>query len=482
MSTDDALINLLTITGVDATTGAFYLESAGGSLELAVQLWAGGGNGNSFSSSSSFVSSSSSSSSSTRSSPAVQVKTTGSIATSIDFSKEFDDDDDDALMAMPLESPPQKNQRLRLRQMKSLTIFCREHAGLSFLPPRDIIITTNSVSTFWRTCGLATIASSPLILTLTSKNKTLSQAFLRLFTRCKIDLAREHLAWKYPFIQLPSGTIQLPELRGGDRQLFIKKDVKLVGATDQKTKLLGCVHIHGANAKNCLLKNVTIHNRTGSGIKIDTEASVTLTKVQVESCCLSGLHIVGASVNLVECSFWKNGKHGICLRQGSKCYLLNTKVQRNRSDGIIAYDQGTEIHVQIPDQKNTGGVVNASDASDASTTSTATTTTSTATTTTSTATTTTSMATTTTTTREKANIAENSGAGVKALKNSMLVVHGSLQMEKLFTSNPTQFSHELTSLARDNQGQNVADSGNRMFSPMPLDGVGVGIKRQRSEK
>ena len=55
-------------------------------------------------------------------------------------------------------------------------------------------------------------------------------------------------------------------------------------------------------------------------------------------------------------------------------------------------------------------------------------------------------------------------------------------MEKLFTSNPTQFLHELTSLARDNQGQNVADSGNRMFSPMPLDGVGVGIKRQRSEK
>ena len=370
-------------------------------------------------------------------------------------------------MAMPLESLPQKNQPLRLRQMKSLTIFCREHAGLSFLPPRDIIITTNSVSTFWRTCGLATIASSPLILTLTSKNKTLSQAFLRLFTRCKIDLAREHLAWKYPFIQLPSGTIQLPELRGGDRQLFIKKDVKLVGATDQKTKLLGCVHIHGANAKNCLLKNVTIHNRTGSGIKIDTEASVTLTKVQVESCCLSGLHIVGASVNLVECSFWKNGKHGICLRQGSKCYLLNTKVQRNRSDGIIAYDKGTEIHVQIPDQKNTGGVVNANDASTTSTTSTAMTTTSTAT---------------TTTTGHKANIAENSGAGVKALKNSMLVVHGSLQMEKLFTSNPTQFSHELTSLARDNQGQNVADSGNRMFSPMPLDGVGVGIKRQRSEK
>ena len=62
MSTDDALTNLLAITGVDATTGAFYLESAGGSLELAVQLFfanAGGGNGNSFSSSSSSASSSS---------------------------------------------------------------------------------------------------------------------------------------------------------------------------------------------------------------------------------------------------------------------------------------------------------------------------------------------------------------------------------------------------------------------------------------
>ena len=56
MSTDDAtLTNLLAITGMDATTGAFYLESAGGLLERAVQLFfanAGGGNGNSFSTSS----------------------------------------------------------------------------------------------------------------------------------------------------------------------------------------------------------------------------------------------------------------------------------------------------------------------------------------------------------------------------------------------------------------------------------------------
>ena len=63
MSTDDALSNLLRITGLDATAGVFYLESAGGSLEHAVELFfanlSGDGENGSFPSSSSSSTSSS---------------------------------------------------------------------------------------------------------------------------------------------------------------------------------------------------------------------------------------------------------------------------------------------------------------------------------------------------------------------------------------------------------------------------------------
>ena len=256
--------------------------------------------------------------------------------------------------------------------------------------------------------------------------------------------------WKLPVIQLPHGEVLLPDAGGGDRRLVLAKggDIKIVGAninasanananvnsTDTKfkeqgerTRLVGEIYLTN-KAQNVLLKNLTLTNRTGTGLKVDANSQALLANVTIAKCCLSGIHCTGpkSTVTLLKSKLDSNGRHGICVRMGAMCYLQSTDVVKNRSDGIAGFDEGTEIHVQYCDIAGLG------------------------------------------------KVSENAGAGISSRSNSLTYIH-------------LKNNHRTAERVTDLQSELNLIGTKCIFTPLPMDGLGcvvlhnkrLGTKRKR---
>ena len=252
--------------------------------------------------------------------------------------------------------------------------------------------------------------------------------------------------WKYPYVALPPGEILLPS-HAGDRSLTLSDShIKIIGSRSKLgSKIVGEI-IVCKRTRNLLLKNLSLQNRTGTGIKISHGSQATLVKVQVKSCCLSAIHCTSySSVTVRDCDLSENGKTGITLRRHSKCYVHNTCVTKNNSDGLCAYDKGSEIHISVAPEDE---VATSSTSSSSHTPP------------------------------SKAKVRENSGHGINTKKEAITFIHSTT---KTTTSNGNVWIpsiHSLKKIAHDNRANNFI--GTRSFSPLPMKGFGdVGKKRKR---
>jgi hypothetical protein len=244
----------------------------------------------------------------------------------------------------------------------ALTIFC--HAKyFNFFYTKDILTCTNVVSPFFLTFGLKTLALKPCVLKdLNPNQNTFTQEALYLFLSCRKAFTVQYprlfspIIWRFQYIELPSNAVFLQLTAGGDRSLEILHDVSIMGSVNEEgkpdTELHGNISISGN--RTVRLANVSLRNKTGTGICLTYQSQLIANNVIIHSCCLSALHLTGGSeVSITNSQLFKNGRNGLCLREGSKCYLQNTFVEKNQSDGVVAHGsnegEGSVIHIQLPE-------------------------------------------------------------------------------------------------------------------------------------
>ena len=126
----------------------------------------------------------------------------------------------------------------------------------------------------------------------------------------------------------------------GDAEKMVRvtcNHLTLVGKGNDQTTIRGGFVVE--NQQHVTFEKLTVSNPNGYGLCLHrSETTVDMLKCIVNECKYDGMYVLGgATVAATQCTFTKNGGHGVFCGTDTKARLQDTTMHHNEKNGLVAF-------------------------------------------------------------------------------------------------------------------------------------------------